>query len=152
MIREFWDFIRSAYLYLAVGVSLGVVISLVCAWAHQSVLYDLVCHAKLFSVTGVYYNGEETTALRSYKKLLRQPNAAPKLRHMLDEGSPEGQMYALLGLQILGDSEYNRRIASYLASPAQVNWGQGCSVGPTPVREVATLIATGRLAHFTTSW
>jgi hypothetical protein len=40
------------------------------------------------------------------KKLLKEPDAATRMRWVLSNGTPEGQMYALYGLKRLNDPEF----------------------------------------------
>ncbi len=56
------------------------------------------------SIPPFYFGGNASQ--RELRLLLKQPDAATRMRWLLSHGTPEGQMYGLYGLRLLHDPEF----------------------------------------------
>ena len=59
--------------------------------------YDTLKAAGMFTVGGVGIVGTVSGEEQAFRKLLQQPDATDRCKKLLQEATPAGQMYALLG-------------------------------------------------------
>jgi hypothetical protein len=100
--------------------------------------------AQWFALGGIGVAGTTSKEERALRSLLREPNAAGKLKALLSEANLAGQCYALLGLHVLHDEAYQENVARYTSSDARVKTVGGCTIMEQPVSSVVSNIAAGR--------
>jgi hypothetical protein len=72
---------------------------------------------------------------------MKQKDAKLVLTKILGEATLEGQMYALVGLKAVDDSEFKSRLKSYADRTNQVSTIKGCTVSHQAASKMAKAIA-----------
>ena len=75
--------------------------------------YDTVKTAGMFTVGGVGYAGTRTPSELAFRELLKQPEPLVHCKKLLEEGTPAGQMYGLLGLHLLDQDAFQAVLPRY---------------------------------------
>jgi hypothetical protein len=57
---------------------------------------------------------------RELRRLLREPDAAARMRWIIAHGTPEGQMYGLYGLRLLNDPEFEQFASRLQEAPGEI--------------------------------
>jgi len=60
--------------------------------------YQRLLHATIFNLGGVGYGATITSEEKAFRVLVNSPNSTSQFQRLLNEGNPEGQLYALYGL------------------------------------------------------
>lgn len=107
--------------------------------------YDTVRTAEWFSLgaTGAAASISETEL--AFRRILRTPTAADDCRKLTAQGTLAGQLYGLLGLKLLKDTNYNTIAARYRFSRKEVIVTEACSPTPRGAFFVVQLIDQGRI-------
>jgi len=106
---------------------------------------ELLKTAPLFAIGGVGYAGTISLQEKALRQVVKQKDAKLVLTKLLDKSTPEGQMYALVGLKAVDNSEFKSRLKSYTDKSNQVRTARGCIMSNRPASEIAAAIAAG---HF----
>ena len=81
-------------------------------WAYQTLL-----KVDLFAVGGIGYGGETSKGEESLNILLDENEPISALKRLLRDATPEGELYALLGLRILKCDCFEEEFNTFLAKP-----------------------------------
>jgi len=100
--------------------------------------------AQWFALGGIGTAGTMSKEEGALRSLLREPNAASKLKALLSEGNLAGQCYALLGLYVLRVPPYQENFSRYKSSDARVKTVAGCMISEQSVSTVVSNIEAGR--------
>lgn len=71
-----------------------------------------------------------------------------QLQRLLEEASPAGQLYALLGLRIRDRAAYERALGKCRSIDAKVETARGCMLGHEPFRDLVKEIEKGDYDSF----
>jgi hypothetical protein len=75
--------------------------------------------------------------------LLSSPNAAGELRRLTSEATLAGQLYALWGLEVLGDERFDELSAAHASDASNVDTQSGCLVRHEAVAVIVERIRRG---------
>ena len=112
----------------------------------QASRYEILHAASAFPIDGTSGIGEDGKVLsevRALRCLTSETDAVGKLRHLLDEGSLAGRLYALVGLRLLAPAYFNQAIHPYTCSEEKVLAAGGHIVTHVPVSGPAGAIGGG---------
>lgn len=105
--------------------------------------YRILKDAARFSIGGAGYLGTTAREERAFRVVWNRPSASRDFRRLLSEATIAGQLYALLGLKLLGAPAFRTELPMYLASPTEVEEWAGCLVMRTSASEVGGAISRG---------
>jgi hypothetical protein len=105
--------------------------------------YDLLKKASIFAIGPVGFAGTTSPTEKALREIVKQKDAKLIFAKLLDEASPEGQMYALAGVKAVDAAEFKSRLKSYTTKSGHVCTEKGCMVSTKSISEVAKLIAAG---------
>jgi hypothetical protein len=100
--------------------------------------YQELSEAKVFRLGGVGYAAETSEEERALRALLVEDAAVKALESLVDEGSPEGGLYGLVGLRQKDMAAFRRAYGRYVAKeepPERPSFAEGLR---TPKGKVAT--------------
>ena len=100
--------------------------------------------AEWFALGGIGVAGTTSKEEIAFRNLMRESNAATKLKTLLSNANLAGQCYALLGLYVLHDAAYEQNVARYKSNDARVKTVAGCAITEQPVSNIVSNIAAGR--------
>ena len=96
--------------------------------------YDSLRTSKRFTITSAFGIGMEfPSELRDFQTLLKDPNAKDGFRHLVDLGTPEGQLYGLCGLYFADTAEFAAQLPAFQAKTGSVNVMEGAIIRPTSI-------------------
>lgn len=101
-----------------------------------------------FALGGVGYAGIMSEGERTLREILKESDAARRLKSVLPDASPAGQLYALLGLRLRDRSAYQRALEKYRAKDAKVQTMRGCIMQREPFRKLVEQIERGDYDSF----
>src|ERR1035441_4550267 len=107
--------------------------------AHDPV--DLLKTAHMFGIGPIGYAGTISVPEKALRQVMKQKDAKLVLTKILGEATLEGQMYALVGLKAVDDSEFKSRLKSYADKTNQVRTIKGCMMSHQDRESVAKAIA-----------
>ena len=108
--------------------------------------YETVRTAEGFTIGGVGFAGTPSIMEKAFRQLLKEPNALVKCKKLLNDATPSGQLYGLLGLRLLNDQQaFRTALPLYKNSRAIIPTMRGCIAGRTTAAEVAKQIEKGEL-------
>lgn len=105
---------------------------------------DTLSKASIFVIGPFGFAGTISAAEKALRQVVQQKDAREVLTKLLSEATPEGQMYALVGLKTVDKAEFQSRLKSYRDKFVQVRTAAGCIVSDQAASEVAKAIAAGR--------
>ena len=105
--------------------------------------YDTLKAAEMFTVGGIGYAGTISAEEQAFRKLLQQPEPAVRCKKLLEEATPAGQMYALLGLRLLDAEAFRAAAPRYKHAKENISTARGCIVMHFPAADIAKQIAEG---------
>ena len=114
---------------------------------HPKATYDplqTLKKASIFCIGGFGIAATTSPGEKALSDVIRGANAKTVLIRLLDEATPEGQMYALVGLNTLDPAEFNSRLASYTNLSIQVRTARGCIIDNQPIAHVVKAIQAGQ--------
>ncbi|SRR6266568_2711333 len=86
--------------------------------------------------------------VHAYRALLAASDGVERFHHVLDHGTPAGQLYALCGLFFLDATAFDKEFARLEESRAKVDEQVGCTVMRRTVRELlAASSEAPRMSH-----
>lgn len=85
-----------------------------------------LAHVSFFAIGGVGFAGSRSEGEEALRSLLKEKRAVPVLRELLQTATPEGKLYALLGLAVAAPQEFARQVPAYLSSATPVHVMRGC--------------------------
>lgn len=103
--------------------------SVVCAQglnASSEHAYDALGHVSVFAVGGVGFAGTRSPGESALRVLLKQKQASVAFQQLVKSATPEGKMYALLGLSLVAPGHLAPQMGPYLASTVPVHTMSGC--------------------------
>jgi hypothetical protein len=127
---------------LLLGVSLVVLRAMVVG-AEGRTAYETLRAAPQFATGQVGSEGETSAQEIALNNLLSEPDAPADLRRLLAEATRAGQLYALWGLAVLRDKEFEKLSEKYVSSDAQVETMRGCIVESESVSSIVKRIREG---------
>lgn len=101
--------------------------------------------AKAFIIGKAYEEGRITEPEIELRALLKQEDASAKLQVLLKEASLPGQLYALLGLRLLGDGGFDAAYERFKDSKSPVDRISGCIKSTTTAEDIAAKIKDGTI-------
>ncbi len=105
---------------------------------------DALKKASLFCIGGFGYAGTISPGEKALRELMKRTDAKSALIKLLDEATPEGQMYALAGLKTIAPAEFKARLKAYRTRSGQVRTARGCIVTDEPVSQVVKEVEAGQ--------
>src|ERR1035441_4386011 len=102
---------------------------------------DLLKTAHMFGIGPIGYAGTISAPEKALRQVMKQKDAKLVLTKVLGETTLEGQVYALVGLKAVDDSEFKARLKSYADKTNQVRTIKGCMMSHQAASEVAKAIA-----------
>lgn len=99
--------------------------------------YDVLKTAHWFTVGGVGIAGTHSSEELAFREFLKQPEPVARCKTLLEEATPAGQMYALLGLRQLDPRAFQAALPRYKESKANVSTASGCIVMDLPAANLA---------------
>jgi hypothetical protein len=106
--------------------------------------YDVVKKASIFCIGPFGLAGTTSPPEKALREIVKQEGAKQVLIRLLDEATPEGQMYALVGLKAVDPAKFKSRLKLYAEKSTQMKTAKGCIVSQQPISEVVKAIAAGR--------
>ena len=101
--------------------------------------------AERFSIGGVGVAGIRAKPEVAFRQLLKEPDAAARCQRLLNEATPAGQFYGLLGLRLLDDDAFRAALPRYRDSKEAIPSIAGCILMQTPASEIARRIEKGEV-------
>lgn len=96
--------------------------------------YDSLRTTKRFTITSAFGIGMEfPSEIRSFQTLLKDANAKDGFRHLVNFGTPEGQLYGLCGLYFTDSAEFSSQIPVFQAKQGTVNVMEGAIIRPSSI-------------------
>jgi len=92
-------------------------------------------HPGFFALGGVGTTSCISAGERALDRLIIDPQAAVLFRLILDEGSYEGKLYALVGLRTVDHAGYLHAVARFRNDQTPVETMSGCLRGPFPMAD-----------------
>ncbi len=105
---------------------------------------DTLKKASLFCIGGFGYAGTISPGEKALRELLKRTDAKPALIRLLDEATPEGQMYALVGLKTMEPAELKSRLNSCRKQSGQVRTARGCILSNEAISHVVKEVEAGQ--------
>jgi hypothetical protein len=105
---------------------------------------DILRKTPLFAIGGVGYAGTLSEGEKVLRQLVKQKDTKPVLMRLLSEATPEGQMYALVGLKAVDQAEFRSRLSTYTNKTTQVNTASGCLLFVRQASDLAKAIEAGQ--------
>ena len=105
--------------------------------------FSQVKSARVFSIGKVGYAGRLSKDEIAFRSVLKGRNPAEKFIALVHTATPEGQLYALLGLRLLGDPAFDKYFPSFVAKRDLVRTMEGCIMGRASMKSVASGIRRG---------
>ena len=97
-----------------------------------------------YALGPIGYGGVTSKGQKALKVVLDSKSPGPLLRKLLAEGSPEGQIYALLGLKVIGKELFEREVARIRQDKAavekQVSYQRGCILSTISFEDAIKLL------------
>lgn len=110
--------------------------------------YDILYTAKTFSRGKVGPEGDITPVeVRALRCMVQESNAVTWLTDLVRAGTIPGQLYALVGLRALDQSEFKRLVRQYTSNRDTVRTHGGDIVMSHPIAVVVTGIESGEYVH-----
>ncbi len=101
-------------------------------------------HATLFAIGGIGIAGKTSSEEEAFRAVLKQAGSAAQFQRLLGTASPEGQMYALLGLRLLDKKAFDAALPRFLDRTDAVLTFSGCLGGKWAVQDLAKSIQAGQ--------
>ncbi len=105
---------------------------------------DTLKEASLFCIGGFGYAGTISPGEKALRELMKRTDAKLALIKLLEEATPEGQMYALVGLKAVEPAELESRLNSYRKQSGQVRTARGCILSNEPISHVVKEVEAGQ--------
>jgi hypothetical protein len=96
-----------------------------------------------FALGGVGVAGTMSAGERALREVLKDPDAVAQLQRLLQDASPAGQLYALLGLRMRDRAAYEQALGKCRSIDAKVETMRGCMLGHEPFRDLVKEIEKG---------
>jgi hypothetical protein len=95
--------------------------------------YQKLLKMDTFAIGGTGYSGETSAGEKELDSLLKEIGAVPALRLLVREGTNEGSLYGLVGLNLLGCDCYQEELTWFRKNRIEAGVGpiremSGCSV------------------------
>jgi hypothetical protein len=128
--------------------------------------FQKLLHAKIFNIGGVGWALQITPEEEAFKILFESGNSIKEFQRLVNQASPEGQLYALFGLHLKAPDAFRKEAERLKADDGplkreqefvfiekgKVRLGVGCLMFYQNRREVIDQIANGEFdAHFKSS-
>jgi hypothetical protein len=84
---------------------------------------------------------------QALRALLHDPNATAQLQELLTNGTPAGQLYALLGLRTRDRAAYDHALKDFKAPNVEVQTIGGCIIWRAPFKQLLDRIKAGEYDH-----
>jgi hypothetical protein len=107
--------------------------------------YDTVKTAEHFAIGRVGAAGIISAQETAFRQLLKQPDAVALCQKLLNDGTPAGQLYGLLGLRLLDQKAFQTALPRYADSKTDIETVRGCIVTHTTAGALAQQIEKGEL-------
>lgn len=88
--------------------------------------YDALAHISVFAMGGVGFAGTRSSGESALRVLLKEKGAGAACQKLLQSATPEGKLYALLGLSVVAPGPFASQVKPYLASTTPVQTMSGC--------------------------
>ena len=105
--------------------------------------------AAMFSIGPVGFAAQTSPEELALKAILRGPDPVPALLGVLEEATPAGELYALLGLSVADPATFRReaeRLRTGELGAREVSTMTGCIVSPERFEELVERIERGQYA------
>ena len=129
--------------HLLLGISILVVAS-AAAVADDTRAYDTLRSAPRFAVGHVGYVGTISAEEAALHDLLALPTASVDLRRVLSKATLAGQLYALWGLAVAGDADFQKLSERYGSVDTAVETMNGCLVEREAASSIVKKIRRGK--------
>jgi hypothetical protein len=123
--------------------SLLVLIGVVAVGAEDTAAYRTLRAAPRFAVGHVGRAGSTSDEEAALRSLLSHPHASADLRRLLSQATLAGQLYALWGLAVLREDDFEKQSEKYASSDQQVETMNGCLVEWESVSSIVRRIRDG---------
>ena len=100
---------------------------------------------KKFIIGRVFEEGLITESENAFRALLKRKDALKQLRLLIKDRSPSCQLYALLGLRLLGADEFDAEYARMKHSEIAVSTMSGCIAFQATLGDIAEDIKQGKI-------
>lgn len=101
-----------------------------------------------FALGGVGVAGTMSEGERALREILKHSDAVTRLESALQDASPVGQLYALLGLRLRDRMAYQRALEKSRTNDAKVQTMRGCILQRESYRELVKQIERGDYDSF----
>ena len=96
-----------------------------------------------FAFGGVGVAGIESQGERLFRGVMDEPDAVATFKAVLGKGTPAAKLYALCGIRLLSEKDFDAAAAPLLKSDEKVTTMRGCMVSKERVGELAHQIGAG---------
>jgi hypothetical protein len=79
--------------------------------------YEKLLNSTVFRVGGVGYSGSMSLETDLLRTVLREENATEALRSLVENGSPEGSLYGLVGLHVKSSELFEKELKHLRSKP-----------------------------------
>lgn len=100
---------------------------------------------KSFIIGPAFEEGRITETETALRALLQRKDAIEQLRMLIKEASLPGQLYALLGLRLLGSDEFDAGYNRFKNSQISIPTMSGCIKFQTTAGDIAKKIKQGKI-------
>jgi hypothetical protein len=111
--------------------------------AEDTAPYNTLRAAPRFAVGHVGYAGTVSDEEAALGSLLARPDGARDLRRLVSEGTPAGRLYALWGLAVLHESDFEKLSEKYVSGVSEVETMNGCLVEREAASSIVKRIRSG---------
>jgi len=105
--------------------------------------YEVLKEARVFRAGPVGYAGVTSQEEGALHSVLLRSDADRQLRRLASEASVPGRLYALWGLAVLADAEFDRLSAALASDNSTVRTQRGCVIRSEALPEIVERIQSG---------
>ena len=105
--------------------------------------YETLRATEIFAFGGVGVAGTRVPAELAFDEIVKKHDASALFRRLLASATPEGQLYALVGLHRIDRKKFDEVAPPYLSDALEVRVARGCTLSTEPAKGIVERIKAG---------
>lgn len=105
--------------------------------------YETLRTTTIFAFGGVGVAATHVPAEAVFDEIVKKNDASAVFQRLLSAATPEGQLYALVGLSRIDHKTFLDVLPSYLHGTMEVNVARGCMLSKEPAKGIVAEIKAG---------
>ena len=105
--------------------------------------YETLRTTTIFAFGGVGAAGTRVPAELAFNEIAKADNASAVFQRLFPTATPEGQLYALVGLHRVDRKAFLEVMPQYLQGTPEVNVARGCMLSKEPAKGIVERIKAG---------